>query len=164
MANYVLEILDGDRAGEVVPVAGAALRIGRKPGNDLVLADEKTSGVHAEVVLEGDRHVLRDLGSTNGTFLDGKRVTEIVLTPGDVVTFGRLRAKFRTDGEAAAGDAGDMAMHRIDAGRVRARSGSVGLLAGLLFVGLGVAGWFWWQGQQGGDEGGGGRARKSEPL
>lgn len=145
MANYVLEILDGDRAGEVVPVASTALRIGRKPGNDLVLADEKTSGVHAEVVLEGDRHVLRDLGSTNGTFLDGKRVTEIVLTPGDVVTVGRLRVKFRAEGEAAPTDAGELAVRRLDAARAGGRSGSVGLLAAVLVVALGAGGWFWWQ-------------------
>ena len=147
MVNYVLEILDGDRAGEVVPVAERPLRIGRKPGNDLVLADEKTSGVHAEVVLEGDRHVLRDLGSTNGTFLDGKRLTEIVLTPGDVVTIGRLRVKFRLQGEQAP-DAGELAVRRLDAGRLRGRSGSVGVLAVVLLVGLGAGGWFWWQGRQ----------------
>ena len=91
MANYVLEVLDGDRAGEVLPVAERTLRIGRKAGNDLVLPDEKTSGVHCEIAPEGDRLVLKDLGSTNGTFLDGKRVSEIVLTPGDVVTIGRTK-------------------------------------------------------------------------
>jgi hypothetical protein len=148
MASYVLEILDGDRAGEVIPVADRPLRIGRKPGNDIVLADEKTSGVHAEVVVEGDRHVLRDLGSTNGTFLDGKRVSEIVLTPGDVVTLGRLRVKFRAEGEAASSDPGELAVRRLDAGRVGRRGGSVGLLAALLVVGLGAGGWFWWQGRQ----------------
>src|SRR5688572_9685245 len=149
MANYVLEVLDGDRAGDVLPVAERTLRIGRKAGNDLVLADEKTSGVHAEVVLEGDRHVLRDLGSTNGTFLDGKRVTEIVLTLGDVVTIGRLRVKFRADGEGAVADAGDLTVRRLDQSRVQRRGGSVGLLAGLVVVGLGVAGWFWWEGREG---------------
>ena len=102
MANYVLEILDGDRAGEVLPVGDAVMRIGRKSGNDLVLADEKTSGVHCEIAPEGDRLVLKDLGSTNGTFLDGKRVTEVVLTPGDVVTVGRLRVRFGAEGEDAA--------------------------------------------------------------
>src|SRR5678815_2972916 len=56
MAQYVLEILDGERAGEVVRLS-ERLRIGRKPVNDLVINDEKTSGVHAEVVLEGERHV-----------------------------------------------------------------------------------------------------------
>ena len=149
MANYVLEILDGDRAGEVLTVADRAVRVGRKPGNDLVLADEKTSGVHAEIVPEGDRHVLRDLGSTNGTFLDGKRVTELVLTPGDIVTFGRLRVKFRRDGEAAgaATESGDLAVRRLDAGRLQRRGGSVGLLAAVAVIGAGAAGWFWWQGR-----------------
>ena len=94
MANYVLEILDGDRAGEVMSVGDAVLRIGRKSGNDLVLADEKTSGVHCELAPDGGRLVLKDLGSTNGTFLDGKRVSEVVLTPGDVITVGRLRVRF----------------------------------------------------------------------
>ena len=86
MAKYVLEILDGDRAGDVLPVGDAVMRIGRKSGNDLVLADEKTSGVHCEIAPEDGRFVLKDLGSTNGTFLDGKKVSELVLTPGDVVT------------------------------------------------------------------------------
>ena len=150
MPNYVLEILDGDRAGDVLPVTDRALRVGRKPGNDLVLADEKTSGVHAEIVLEGDRHVLRDLGSTNGTFLDGKRITEIVLTPGDVVTFGRLRLKFRDADAPAAADAGELAVRRLDTSKLSRRGGSVGLLAALLVVGLGVAGWLWWRGQDAG--------------
>ena len=81
MANYVLEILDGDRAGEVLPVGASIIRIGRKAGNDIVLTDEKTSGVHCEILPEGDRLVLKDLGSTNRTFLDGKRLSELVLTP-----------------------------------------------------------------------------------
>lgn len=163
MAQYVLEILDGDRAGQTLAVADQAIRIGRKPSNDLVLADEKTSGVHAEVVLEGDRHVLRDLGSTNGTFLDGKRVTEIVLTPGDVVTIGRLRVKFRAEGEAPP-DAGELAVRRLDAARLQRRGGSLGLVAVLLVVGLGAAGWFWWQGQQDGRGDGPAEVRRRAPL
>jgi pSer/pThr/pTyr-binding forkhead associated (FHA) protein len=166
MANYVLEILDGDRAGDVLPVTDRALRIGRKPGNDLVLADEKTSGVHAEVVLEGDRHVLRDLGSTNGTFLDGKRVTEIVLSPGDVVTVGRLRVKFRTEGDAAGSveGAGELAVHRLDANRIRRRGGSVVGLAAIAVLGLGAGGWFWWQGQAAGPAEGAAVGLRRDPL
>ena len=150
MANYVLEILDGDRAGEVLPVSDRTLRIGRKPSNDVVLNDEKASGVHAEVVLEGDRHVLRDLGSTNGTFLDGKRVTEIVLTPGDVVTIGRVRVKFRGEGEEAA--AGDLAVHRLDTRRLQRRGGSLGVIAALVAVAAGAGGYFWWQAQRSGGD------------
>ena len=168
MANYVLEILDGDRAGDVLSLTDRPLRIGRKPSNDLVLADEKTSGVHAEVVLEGDRHVLRDLGSTNGTFLDGKRVTELVLTAGDIVTVGRLRVKFRLEGEEATGgggaDAGDMAVHRLDAGRLQKRGGSVGVLAALVVLGLGAGGYLWWQGQQEGDAAAAGGPKRREAI
>lgn len=149
MANYVLEILDGDRAGEVVPVADRPVRIGRRPGNDVVLADEKTSGVHAEVVPEGDRHVLRDLGSTNGTFLDGKRVTELVLTPGDVVTIGRLQVKFRLAGDAAGGpvDAGELAVRRLDAGRVQKRGSALAMVALVAVLGAGAGGYFWLRGK-----------------
>ncbi len=149
MANYVLEILDGDRAGEVLPVGDSIIRIGRKAGNDIVLTDEKTSGVHCEISPEGDRLVLKDLGSTNGTFLDGKRVNELVLTPGDVVTVGRTKVKFREDGaDQGAADAGEFAMRTIDAGRLQKRGGSIGLIVILLLVAAGGGGWYWWDGQQ----------------
>ena len=150
MANYVLEILDGDRAGDVLPVGDAVLRIGRKSGNDLVLADEKTSGVHCEIAPEADRLVLKDLGSTNGTFLDGKRITEVVLTPGDVVTVGRLRVKFRAEGDdaAAADDAGEFSLRKLDAARLQRKGSPVGLLVVLLLV-LGGGGGYWWWMQQG---------------
>lgn len=161
MANYVLEILDGDRAGEVLAVGEHPVRIGRKPGNDLVLPDEKTSGVHAEVVPEGDRHVLRDLGSTNGTFLDGKRVTEIVLTPGDVMTIGRLRVRFRTaDG---GGEVADVGITRLDAGRLRGRGGSAGILFAVLALAIGIGGFLWWQGRPAAPEVPG-AAKRREPL
>jgi hypothetical protein len=164
MAKYVLEILDGDRAGDVVAIPDRPLRIGRKPGNDLVLADEKTSGQHAEIVPEGDRCLLRDLGSTNGTFLDGKKVTELVLTPGDVVTFGRWRVAFRAEGAAAAAagaDGGEFAVRTLDRSRLGKGSRATGLLAALLVVGLAGGGWMWWQGkQQAGDNGGAVVARR----
>lgn len=151
MANYVLEILDGDRAGEVVPIGDRPIRIGRRPGNDVILADEKTSGVHAEIVPEGDRHVLRDLGSTNGTFLDGKRVTELVLTPGDEVTIGRWRVRFRSaDASAAPVDAGELALRRLDTGRTRAKSGAIGLVSLVAVLALGAGG-FWFVRGLGGD-------------
>lgn len=149
MANYVLEILDGDRAGEVLPVGESTIRIGRKAGNDIVLTDEKTSGVHCEILPEGDRLVLKDLGSTNGTFLDGKRLNELVLTPGDVVTIGRTKVKFRSaEDDQAGADAGEFAMRKIDAGRLQKRGGSIGLIVVLLLVAAGGGGWYWWDGQQ----------------
>ncbi|GDY01685.1 hypothetical protein LBMAG49_10140 [Planctomycetota bacterium] len=153
MAQFVLEVLDGDRQGDVVSLA-ASHRIGRRPGNDVVIADEKASGVHAEVVKDGDRYVLRDLGSTNGTMLDGRRVTEVVLNPGDIFMVGRVRIVFR-DLDAASPAVGavddpSMAMVRIDTSRLQTArpKSSVALLLSLLLAAGAAGGYVWWRGQQ----------------
>ncbi|KAF4410469.1 MULTISPECIES: DUF1707 and FHA domain-containing protein [Streptomyces] len=67
------------------------LRIGRDPSNGLRLGDETVSRVHAELGLSGGVWVLRDLGSANGTCVNGRRVTDAaVVRAGDQVSFGRL--------------------------------------------------------------------------
>jgi pSer/pThr/pTyr-binding forkhead associated (FHA) protein len=106
MAQFVLEILDGDRAGDVLSLPEGTIRIGRKPGNDLVLADEKTSGVHAEIVFDGGRYVLRDLGSTNGTFLNGDRLEAqkyVELLHQDALRFGSSSREYVLIADDAAG-------------------------------------------------------------
>ena len=155
MAQFVLEILDGDRAGDVLSLPEGTIRIGRKPGNDLVLADEKTSGVHAEIVFDGGRYVLRDLGSTNGTMMDGRRVTEVVLGSGDTFSIGRVQLRFRSDADASAPSAatGDLAVGKIDMARLQAAKGkgrSMTTFALVLVLALAGGGWFWAQGQGGG--------------
>ncbi|MET8679611.1 DUF1707 and FHA domain-containing protein [Streptomyces sp. NPDC004647] len=73
------------------------LRIGRDPGNGLRLNDDTVSRVHAELVREGGIWVLRDLGSTNGTCVNGRRVTgRAAVQPGDQVTFGRISFRLAT--------------------------------------------------------------------
>ncbi|MDX3312100.1 FHA domain-containing protein [Streptomyces sp. NPDC054884] len=67
-----------------------ALRIGRDPVNGLRLTHESVSRVHAELVRQGGVWVLRDLGSTNGTTVNGRRVIgAAVVREGDQVAFGR---------------------------------------------------------------------------
>ncbi|HLQ36433.1 MAG TPA: FHA domain-containing protein, partial [Planctomycetota bacterium] len=168
MAQFVIEILDGDRAGEVVTLPTRPLRIGRKPGNDLVIVDEKTSGSHAEVAPDGERFVLRDLGSTNGTFLDGKRVTEVGLTPGDVFVVGRVKMCFRPEGASVAGAAGNgegFEVHRIDQAMLQRarRSRSAALLWVLLLCGIGCAAWLLFVRTAGGGGGPVGPSKKN-PL
>ncbi|MGE3171075.1 MAG: FHA domain-containing protein [Planctomycetota bacterium] len=161
MAQFVLEILDGDRAGDVVSLGSEPLKIGRKPGNDLVVADEKASGVHAEVAFEGDRYVLRDLGSTNGTLMDGRKITEVVLGSGDTFAIGRVRLRFRADGEDAAPTGDGFAVDRIDASRLQAArkgSRSAGLMAAVLVVVVGAGGYLWWSSNAAADGGGGNRS------
>ncbi|MBM7173453.1 FHA domain-containing protein [Streptomyces sp. G44] len=67
------------------------LRIGRDPGNGLRLSHDTVSRVHAELCRQGGMWVLRDLGSTNGTTVNGRRVTGAALVQdGDLVSFGRM--------------------------------------------------------------------------
>ncbi len=67
------------------------LRIGRDPANGLRLSHETVSRVHAELSVQGGGWILRDLGSTNGTSVNGRRVTGAVLVrDGDQVSFGRM--------------------------------------------------------------------------
>jgi DNA-binding NtrC family response regulator len=72
----------GVKAGETIEAAGAILRVGSKEGNSLRLANETVSRYHFEIEPTPLGFVLRDLGSTNGTFVDGYRVREIYLPRG----------------------------------------------------------------------------------
>lgn len=69
--------------------------IGRGSDADITIADAGSSRRHAEVLWDGERAMLRDLGSTNGTKLDGQKVREAALTPGAVFTIGRTELTFR---------------------------------------------------------------------
>ncbi|MGY4918392.1 FHA domain-containing protein [Streptomyces sp. 900116325] len=65
--------------------------IGRDPANGLRLTHETVSRMHAELTVKGGRWILRDLGSTNGTCVNGQRVTGAVsVRDGDQVSFGRI--------------------------------------------------------------------------
>ncbi|MFI8966818.1 FHA domain-containing protein [Streptomyces sp. NPDC053493] len=67
------------------------LRIGRDPVNGLRLSHETVSRLHAELSLQGGLWILRDLGSTNGTTVNGRRVTgAVVVRAGDAVAFGQM--------------------------------------------------------------------------
>ena len=73
-----------------VPLAERPVAIGRHPDNDISINDNVASRFHC--VIEPDRsgrYVVRDLGSRNGTRLNGQRVSEMKLSEGDVITIGR---------------------------------------------------------------------------
>ncbi len=67
---------------------GSPLAIGRAADNDLVLADARVSRHHARITARAGRFVLADLDSTNGTLVNGARVTEIALGLGDRISLG----------------------------------------------------------------------------
>ncbi|MDQ0793208.1 DUF1707 and FHA domain-containing protein [Streptomyces sp. B1I3] len=76
----------------LLPVPGPhPLHIGRDPGNGLRLSHETVSRRHAELIAHGSRWILRDLGSTNGTCVNGRRVIgSVPVRDGDQVSFGRM--------------------------------------------------------------------------
>ena len=63
-------------------------KLGRNPTNDFRISAPSVSSFHAEVQVEGDSVKVRDLGSTNGTFINGQPVTEADLVPGDTLRLG----------------------------------------------------------------------------
>ena len=89
-----LELLRGDLVVRVIPVEDAAVTIGRDLGNGVVLADAHVSAHHAVVHRGPEGPTVRDLGSTNGTFVNGAPVTEVMpLGYGDVVQLGQVRLR-----------------------------------------------------------------------
>lgn len=74
--------------GRRVQLGRGTVSLGRAPECDVVLDDRRVSRRHAEVRLRLGRHTLYDLESTNGTFVNGRRVSEVVLADGDRVTLG----------------------------------------------------------------------------
>ena len=80
------------------PLRSATTRIGRGTDCDLRLVDPGVSRHHAELRVEDDEVVLVDLGSTNGTFVNGEPVRRVTLTDGTRITLGRTTLVFRRDG------------------------------------------------------------------
>ncbi|MFD7707023.1 FHA domain-containing protein [Streptomyces sp. NPDC059785] len=80
------------------PGSGYPLRIGRDPASGLRLNHETVSRVHAELSRQGGLWVLRDLGSTNGTTVNGRRVIgSAVVQGGDQVSFGQMAFRLAAD-------------------------------------------------------------------
>lgn len=85
----------GAALGQVFALAEDKITIGREPGNAIALTQDTTvSRKHAEISKSADGFVIRDLGSSNGTFVNGARITEQALSPGDEVQVGSSRFRF----------------------------------------------------------------------
>ncbi|MCX7832546.1 MAG: FHA domain-containing protein [Actinobacteria bacterium] len=69
-------------------------RIGRMEANNLVLDDQAVSRFHAEIYDDGKSYLIRDLESTNGTFVNGKLIRVRKLNPGDVITVGNTKLRW----------------------------------------------------------------------
>ncbi len=97
--RFVLVFEGGARNGERVPVPGERFTIGRRPGNSLVVADSSVSGAHCELRALADGWLLKDVGSTNGTFFGGAKILEARIAPGDRFAVGSVILRVEPAGE-----------------------------------------------------------------
>jgi len=103
MADYVEVWSDGRQ--RLVPLEGDRATLGRSDTNDLVIPDERVSRVHAELEKVAGEWVLRDLGSRNGTYIDGDRVlASRPVRPGQEIRLGETTLFVRREGVAAPRD------------------------------------------------------------
>jgi len=82
-----LEVISGGEEGLRLPMTDG-LTIGRGASNTLSLSTPGVSRRHADIIHQGNNWVLRDLGSTNGLYVNHKRITTHILHPGDLITVG----------------------------------------------------------------------------
>jgi DNA-binding NtrC family response regulator len=84
-----LIVIDGPDRGRACRLADAEVVAGTDKAADLVLSDDRVSGTHVAVRVDGSRFVVRDLGSKNGTWFEGSRVTEVTVPAGSTLLVGR---------------------------------------------------------------------------
>jgi pSer/pThr/pTyr-binding forkhead associated (FHA) protein len=88
-SHFQLIMRSGPTPGAAFTLEGDQLTIGRDSTNEIVINDAEVSRRHARLTFQGGKYVLEDLGSTNGTFVNGQRLAgPRVLKPGEVVSFG----------------------------------------------------------------------------
>ncbi|MDQ5986216.1 MAG: hypothetical protein CSYNP_01935 [Syntrophus sp. SKADARSKE-3] len=83
MATVILKFKEA--AIKEIPLEKEIMTIGRKDDNDIVIDNQAVSGHHARIVREGENYFIEDLGSLNGTFLNGLKMTKSELFKGDMV-------------------------------------------------------------------------------
>jgi pSer/pThr/pTyr-binding forkhead associated (FHA) protein len=107
----------GEKQLGTFSLAKGDLTIGRNPGNDILIDNVGVSRRHAAIKTSGDRVLIEDLGSANGTFVNGQRITSQELKDGDEILVLKHRLVFRTTRDTAApqveitADAGQKTMY-----------------------------------------------------
>jgi len=98
-----LRVLKGFYAGLEVPIDRDRLVIGRGREADLTVAEPTISRQHAAIEWDGEGFTLQDLGSTNGSRVNGKRETRARLRDGDEIELGRLQLRLEAPAPVARG-------------------------------------------------------------
>lgn len=168
--QYALRFESGERRGEVIPLTivtaqGGVFTIGRQPGNSLQVTDASVSGRHAELESSPNGLSIRDLDSTNGTEVGGRRVREAALDLNEGFVLGKVQFRvvdastpsdpqgLELEMEPSADVAGlsqtqiqtreesfEITAEDIARSRRTSKLAPIGLL---VLAGLGAGAWFW---------------------
>jgi uncharacterized protein DUF4123/FHA domain-containing protein len=96
--KFILEIVAGPRAGSKYPLDEAALTIGRNSSATVPCPEDNfLSGIHCSLQTTSEGVQLKDLNSTNGTFLNGQRITQSQPRPGDLITAGSVTMRIAVE-------------------------------------------------------------------
>jgi predicted component of type VI protein secretion system len=88
-SKFQLIMRSGPTIGALYPLEGDLITIGRDAANTIQINDAEISRRHARLQFQGGKYLIEDAGSTNGTHVNGQRLSApYVLKPGDVVSFG----------------------------------------------------------------------------
>jgi pSer/pThr/pTyr-binding forkhead associated (FHA) protein len=80
--------------------------IGRLEDNTFQIAEQSVSSHHCEVLLKGADVLVKDLNSTNGTYINGEKITEKILKPGQILRLGQIEVRLEGEGGPAPAAAG----------------------------------------------------------
>ena len=101
MPQHAYLVLQGTR---VIPLNRPLIKIGRQLDNHIILEDPRVSRAHAQIKLINERFVIFDLNSTGGTLVNGQRISQSILYPGDVVSLAGVVFIFSQEMPARPGD------------------------------------------------------------
>src|SRR5687767_8946225 len=96
-----LVLLTEGFAGRTYELNVEKTTVGRVEDNAFQIAEPSVSSHHAEIILKGTDVLIKDLNSTNGTYINGEKITEAVLKPGQTLKFGQV--ELRLEGKDGAG-------------------------------------------------------------
>ena len=132
MKHYAMRFISGKYQGGEFPLpANSEIIVGRSSDLDMVLVEDMVSRRHAKIVVSPDQVTIQDLGSTNGTFVNGERVKRTALNDGDRVLIGTSIIKLVTADAASpgGGEPGSQKLQEVAAHRrtnqVRSMSGAI---------------------------------------
>jgi transcriptional regulator with GAF, ATPase, and Fis domain len=94
--EFHLVLINTDGAGKSFPITDTTLKIGKSPDNDVVIDSPTVSRNHLVIRRQGDRFLVEDLQSTNGSFIDGAQIREAYLKPGQLLELGDVQLRFQS--------------------------------------------------------------------